>query len=442
MPDTQDPVAKNTVQALWKITKVVLDTLDFSEVTQKICDSLLDELGYLNLGYRIIVLSLYDPEKNGLQRISLSQTPEAEAAVSASTIPFHDILIPLSATENICVKAYLDQKPYTSTNWQDILSPPLTPEAARTNQTAAGIKTSMVYPVIVKGKSVGTVILSMVKDYSEVSATEIDLIRGFTEIVGISVQNAKLYSDLEKTKNSLDAANEQLKLLDKVKDEFISVTSHELRAPMTAIKSYTWLVTNDKAGPLEPKAREYLNKVYLSTERLIHLVNEMLDVSRIESGRIQLHPEDFTMEKLAEDVKDEFTAKIAEQNLSLELQFPQELPTVNADREKMHQVLENLVSNAIKFTPPGGKITLTSRVNGNFLETSVIDTGNGIAPEDQQKLFIKFGRLENSLIARTGTGSGLGLFICKQYVELHRGKVWFTSTLGQGSDFTFSLPLS
>lgn len=428
------PIAENTVQALWKITKVVLDTLDFTEVTQKICDSLLEELGYLNLGYRIIVLSLFDPQKNGLQRISLSQTPEAAAATGASTIPFHDIVIPITAINNHCVKAFLDQKPYVTTDWQDILSPPLTPEAARTNQTAAGIKTSMVYPVIVKNKCVGTVIFSMVKDYSQVSGTEFDLIRGFTDIVGLAVQNAKLYTQVQD-------ANIKLEQLDKLKDEFISVTSHELRAPMTAIKSYTWLVLNDKAGSIDPKAKSHLDKVYQSTERLIHLVNEMLDVSRIESGRVQLRPETFSMNQLAAAVLSDFTARAAEQSLILDNQISDSLPPVTADREKIHQVLENLVSNAIKFSPAGGKITLTATIDGSNLQTSVTDTGAGIAPEDQKKLFVKFGRLENTLIARTGTGSGLGLYICKQYIELHHGQIWFTSDLGRGSTFTFSLPL-
>lgn len=442
MPDNPPTSVENTVQALWKITKIVLDTLDFNQVTQKICDSLLEELGYLNLGYRIIVLSLYDPGKGGLQRISLSQTPEAAAAMGASTIPFHDILIPISATSNYCIKAYLDQKPYVTTDWKDILSPPLDQEAARANQSASGIKTSMVYPIVVKGKSVGSVIFSMVKDYSAVTGAEFDLIRGFTEIVGIAVQNAKLYSDLERLTHSLDEANKQLKNLDQLKDEFISVTSHELRAPMTAIKSYTWLVVNDKAGPLEPKAREYLDKVYQSTERLIHLVNEMLDVSRIESGRVQLHPESFDMARLAADVIEEFSARAAEQKLSLEISTSGDLPAITADREKIHQVLENLISNAIKFTPENGHITVSIAQKDNFLETSVIDTGPGISEEDKKKLFVKFGRLENSLIARSGTGSGLGLYICKQYVELHNGKIWFTSQLGQGSIFTFSLPLA
>ena len=435
-------LVENTVQSLWKITKVVLDTLDFNQVTQKICDSLLEELGYLNLGYRIIVLSLFDQDRQGLQRISLSQTPEAAAAIGASTIPFHNILIPVTAVDNFCVKAYLDQKPYITSDWKDILSPPLDPAAARANQNAAGIKTSMVYPVVVKGKSAGIVIFSMVKDYSQVSGAEFDLIRGFTEIVGVAVQNARLYSDLQATTNKLDSANKQLQQLDKLKDEFISVTSHELRAPMTAIKSYTWLVLNDKAGPLEPKAHDHLDKVYQSTERLIHLVNEMLDVSRIESGRVQLRKENFGIKLLGDDVFSDFTARAAEQTLTLQNLIPEDLPQIMADREKIHQVLENLVSNAIKFTPADGKITLTARINENNLETSVTDTGAGIAPEDQQKLFVKFGRLENSLIARAGTGSGLGLYICRQYVGLHGGKIWFTSEIGKGSTFTFSLPLA
>jgi len=437
----QDIMGQNTVQALWKITKVILDTLDFNQVAQKICDSLLNELGYLNLGYRIIVLSLYDESSNSLRRISLSHTQEATAAVEASTIPFHDIAIPLSATDNLCVKAYLSQQPYTTHDWKDLLTPPLEADAARTNQSAAGIKTSMVFPIVVKGRAVGVAIFSLVKEETEVLPSEHELLRGFTDIIGIAVQNARLYSDLESTTHRLDEANRKLEALDKLKDEFISITSHELRTPMTAIKSYVWLVLNGKAGDITTQSRDYLDKVYQSTERLIHLVSEMLDVSRIESGRVQINKIPLDLYALSQEVRQEFQARAAEQQLTLESQITPDFPQVAADKEKIHQVLENLVGNAFKYTPQGGKVTISARTEPGSVVISITDTGTGIKTEDLPRLFAKFGRLENSRIVPEGSSSGLGLFICKQYVELHGGKIGVTSQLGQGSVFSFSLPL-
>jgi signal transduction histidine kinase len=209
---------------------------------------------------------------------------------------------------------------------------------------------------------------------------------------------------------------------------------------MTAIKSYTWMVLNGKAGTIEPKATQYLNRVYNSTERLIHLVNEMLDVSRIESGRVKLNKLSVDMEKLLTDVQSEFQARAIEAKIHVEVHRDGDIVVVQADTEKIHQVLENLVGNSFKFTPAGGTITMgVKRVDG-FLEIRVTDTGRGIAPDDIPKLFQKFGRLENSLIAMPGNSTGLGLYICKQYVELHGGKIWVQSEPEKGSTFTFTLP--
>jgi signal transduction histidine kinase len=201
------------------------------------------------------------------------------------------------------------------------------------------------------------------------------------------------------------------------------------------------MVLNNKAGSIETKAKEYLDRVLVSTERLIHLVNELLDVSRIESGRIQLKSDQFNLRDLFTDIQNEFLAKQSELQLSLVVEVPSDISAITADREKIHQVLENLIGNAFKFTPTNGKVTLSAKEVPSYVEISITDTGPGISPEDLPKLFQKFGRLENSLIATNGPSTGLGLFICKQYVELHKGKIWVTSKLGLGTTFTFTLPL-
>lgn len=433
--------SEKTIESLWKITKVVLDTLEFDDVTQKICDSLLSELGYLNLGYRIIVLSLLNAEKTGLQRISLSQTPQAQAAVTVSPIPFKSIVIPIDAEENICTKAFKEQKPFETTDWKDILCPPLAPDEARNNQKAADIQSSLVYPVVVKGKSVGVLIFSLIKSTNEVSQAEKDLLSGFADIVGIAVQNAKLYSNLEQTTNNLNDANSRLIALDKIKDEFVYLASHELRTPLTAIKSYAWMVLNGKSEAIGPTTKKYLDVVYSSTERLIHLVNEMLDLSRIESGKVQLNLESVDLDDLILVVKSEFSARSTEKHLTLKSET---IPlTIKADKDKIMQIFENLVGNSFKFTPPGGKITIHTVAKDKFAEISIVDNGKGIAEEDVPKLFAKFGRLDNNSMTTTPeSGTGLGLYITKQFVELHGGQVTVNSKVGEGTTFTFTIPLA
>jgi signal transduction histidine kinase len=297
------------------------------------------------------------------------------------------------------------------------------------------------YPLFLGQKALGVLNLGLAKKVDDLSRGERETLDELIGAVAIAINRAQLIEDIKNTNNKLTNANQQLELLDKLKDEFVSVASHELRTPMTAIKSYSWMVLNGKAGHIEPKATEYLNRVYISTERLIHLVNEMLDVSRIESGRVTLNKAPLDIGKLLLDVQNELQAKAAESQIKLTVTKEDNIPVVQADTEKIHQVLENLVGNSLKFTPANGNITMGVREKDGFLEIHVTDTGQGIRAEEIPQLFKKFGRLENSLVAMPGNSTGLGLYISKQYVELHGGKIWVQSEPEKGSTFTFTLPI-
>lgn len=434
------PHSKNTIDALWKIEKIILDTLDFNKVAHKIVDSILVELGYLNLGYRIIVLILFDEKEQVLKRISISETDEAKKLLQKTNIPFPKMNIPISASANLCVKTFKEQIPYSTTYWPEILSPPFSKEEAEKYQELVQIKASKIYPIISKGSCLGILIFSLVKKLDQVTADEEDLIRSFTDVVGLAVQNAKLYTSLEDTSKKLQLANEQLKEMDKLKDEFISITSHELRTPMTAIKSYVWMVLNRHADTLTPKTREYLDRVFKSSERLINLVNDMLNVSRIESGRVILKAEEFDLVELARDIENEVQARLSERQQTLEVVSDSDKLTVYADREKVQQVFENLVGNSMKFTPEKGRLEIKISGDGETGVAAVSDNGEGISAQDTDKLFKKFSRLDNSATSGVG-GTGLGLFITKQFVELSGGKIWVESKVGEGTTFYFSLPV-
>ncbi len=255
--------------------------------------------------------------------------------------------------------------------------------------------------------------------------------------------NITLQKEIEKATSDLRSANEKLKELDRLKDEFVSIASHELRTPMTAIKSYLWMALAGKAGTLNEKMQAYLERAYISTDRLIDLVNNMLNVSRIESGRIELNRKAMSMVELANDVLEEVRAKAMEKGLRISIQLVKDLPLVLADWNKVREVLTNLVGNSLKFTKPGGKIIISFKVNDGFVETTVADTGIGIADEDKAKIFQKFGLGAHSyMVSHVGGGTGLGLYISKSLVELHGGKMWFESEVGKGSKFTFSLPVA
>lgn len=259
--------------------------------------------------------------------------------------------------------------------------------------------------------------------------------------------NAKyllLNKNFNEITNKLEEANKKLKEVDHLKDDFVSITSHELRTPMTAIRSYAWMVLNKSDIPLSEKVKKYLIRILLSAERLINLINDMLNISRIEGGKIEINPESLDIIKLVQDIADEaYYSKGVEKNIWISV-LEQALPQVLADPEKLREVMLNIVGNAVKFTPEGGNITISFFTDGKFVETSVKDTGPGIAKDDIGRLFKKFGRLDNTYTAlATSGGTGLGLYISKSLIELMHGAIWATSEgLGKGTTFIISLPVA
>ena len=229
--------------------------------------------------------------------------------------------------------------------------------------------------------------------------------------------------------------------VDRMKTEFVSLVSHELRTPLTSIKGFTDLILDGDVGDINDDQREYLGIVKLNADSLVALINDLLDISRIESGRIQLNKESVQVKEIIEGVVASFASQIQQKGQTLSVQFESDLPRVFADRERLNRVITNLVSNAYKYTPAGGAIRLRAAHDERSLCVSVSDTGIGISPEDQKKLFTKFYRVD-SLLTREIGGTGLGLAIVKSIVELHEGAVSVESELGKGSTFSFTLPLS
>jgi len=249
---------------------------------------------------------------------------------------------------------------------------------------------------------------------------------------------------LDTISKQLEKANIELRALDQLKNDFVSIASHELRSPMTAIRSYAWMALHKSDVPLSDKMSRYLIRVLISTERLINLVNDLLNISRIESGKIEVNPEPIDLIALVKDIIDEvYYSKSTEKNFQFVV-LEKPIPKIFADPEKLRQVMLNLVGNSLKFTPIGGKIVFDFSTDGKTMEVSVKDTGIGISKDDLPKLFNKFSRLDNSYAAvSTSGGTGLGLYISKNLIELMHGKIWAASEgKGMGATFSFSLPVA
>ena len=247
----------------------------------------------------------------------------------------------------------------------------------------------------------------------------------------------------------LEKANQELRRIDEIKSEFISVASHELRSPLAAIKNAILLILKGKTGEVNETQAKFLSMAERNITRLTNILNDLLNLSRIESGRIQFNFQNIELKETVEFIASSLRAQADAKKIPLEIEAPEQLPSVYGDREKIEQILTNLIGNAIKFTLDGGRILITLKPfprseeagHGDMLSVSVKDTGIGIPKEFQDVIFEKFYQVEGSLHRSVG-GTGLGLAITKRLVEAHQGKIWVESEAGKGSTFTFTLPIS
>jgi signal transduction histidine kinase len=224
------------------------------------------------------------------------------------------------------------------------------------------------------------------------------------------------------------------------KDDFITITSHELRTPMTIIKSYLWLLEEEKAGKLNDKQKDYIDKAINSTERMLSLINDMLSVSKLEQGKIDFKFEILEIDKFISETLPEFEIKVKENGNKLIFEHLPDTKLVLADKKRLKEILYNLIGNSIKFTK-NGVIKVKTMANDKFIKISVSDTGKGIPKDDMEKLFKKFGKLENSYETMAeSSGTGLGLYITKQLIEGMGGKITAKSDgENKGAEFIFFL---
>ncbi len=281
---------------------------------------------------------------------------------------------------------------------------------------------------------------------------DLDVLMTITSHVAVAIDNARTYQDIENLAQSLDqrvkdrtldleTANERLLELDKLKSAFVSIVSHELRTPMTSIKGLVENMMDGLTGDLNDRQEFYLGRVKHNIERLTRMINDLLDLSRIEAGRMDLQPTALNLGSLAREVVELMLPQAQTQSLSLTAHIVDPVPLIQGDRDKLIQVLTNLVNNAIKFTDSPGtiRVEVCYREPEEMVEVCVADEGCGIPVEEQQTIFQRFYRGQSSEIKNRG--AGLGLAITKSLIELHGGKIWVDSTPGEGSRFYVQLPL-
>src|SRR5262249_35520092 len=305
------------------------------------------------------------------------------------------------------------------------LSPHYLIKAIRTSQF-------LVIPMIARGVTVGIFACDNKLTRRPISRKTVELLQTFASHAAVAIQNARLFREIEQKSRELEVASEH-------KSEFLANMSHELRTPLNAIIGFSEVLTDRMFGELNEKQEEYLKDIYASGTHLLSLINDILDLSKIEAGRMELELTEFDLPTAIDNALTLIRERAGRRSIALHTDIDGRLGQVQADERKVRQVVLNLLSNAIKFTPEGGRIEVGAVPKDGLVEVSVSDTGIGIAPEDQEEVFEEFRQVGTA--AKKIEGTGLGLTLCRKFVELHGGRIWVKSQEGMGSTFTFTIPV-
>jgi len=305
------------------------------------------------------------------------------------------------------------------------------PAGAREGCRVAGMRSIVFAPMLFEGRGIGAIWVGR-RYASQFSEKQIALLKIFADQAVIAIQNSRLFREIHDKSRQLEIANRH-------KSEFLANMSHELRTPLNAIIGFSEVLLERMFGELNPKQAEYLDDILSSGNYLLSLINDVLDLSKVEAGQVELEVQPFSVREALERGVVMVRERATEDGVEVALQADPDVDVVEGDERRIKQVIFNLLSNAVKFTPPGGAVDVSAaRVNGE-VRISVTDTGPGIALEDHDRIFEEFQQTGAALEQREGTG--LGLALSKRFVELHGGRIWLESEPGNGSTFVFTLPV-
>jgi signal transduction histidine kinase len=401
------------LEALGEISRAISSTLDVRAVLNSILAhacQLADSGGG--------AIYVYDPPRRQFDlEAGYRMGEELIAAVRAHPIRMGDALIGQCAERREAVQI------------DDLTKAPPHPLFALHLQ--AGVRALLAVPLVHQQEMIGALVVRR-KRVGAFAEHTVSLLQSFAAQSAVAIQNARLFRELEHKGRELEAASRH-------KSEFLANMSHELRTPLNAVLGYAELIQDGIYGEVPVKMKEVLERIQQNGRHLLGLINDVLDLSKIEAGQLTLSPTDYSMRELVLDVVSATEALAAEKQLALDVDAPADLPRGRGDERRLTQVLMNLVSNAIKFTE-AGSVRIRAQVEDGSFVVAVTDTGVGIAPADQARIFEEFQQVDSSSTRRKG-GTGLGLAIARRIVELHGGRIWVDSTPGQGSTFAFTLPL-
>ena len=311
------------------------------------------------------------------------------------------------------------------------------------------VSSFIICPILAQEGDQGFIFVGTQNIETYITEGEQELITILANQIGQTLDNARLFEKtwrsqqeleikVEERTRQLTQALEEVGKISKRKSDFISSVSHELRTPLTSIKGYAAILLAGKLGSVPDEIRNRLEKINRHSDELVHMVNDLLDISRIESGKVNMNMESLELKYIADKVADLLSEQLKTKNITFSTNIPEDCEKILADRSQIERVFINLVGNALKFTPEKGEISINAHRSGRIIQIDVTDTGFGIPEDAQEKIFEEFFRVENT-INQEVKGTGLGLTLVKHIIEAHQGRIWVKSKLSEGSTFSFIL---
>lgn len=432
----------NGLDALQKTSRLISTTLDENEIFKRLDQSLI-----VDLGFEKNLICIYDKNQALQCRLNVGFSPEDVQFVAASL-----------EKEKGIAQALKEGRAFTSaaSSSHSHRSPggeePAGKQAKESIIRIFDVQHFVLTPILTQDNISGILFVGNRSNTSAITEGDEELVSVLANQIGQALENARLFeqaygasqaleSKVQERTKQLASALEEVKLINKTKSEFISAVSHELRTPLTSIKGYASLLITGKLGAVPEAVKERLEKINAHSDNLVKMVNNLLDIARIESGRGEMKMEKCDITAIIETARDLLTPQMREKNLQWKAGIAADVPALTLDKHQAERVFINLISNAIKFTPEKGTITVRVRHDPHAATIEVSDTGIGVSKEDLNKLFDEFYRVDNA-INQNVKGTGLGLSLVKKIIEAHQGRIWVTSELNRGTTFHFTLPFN
>jgi len=429
---TQEELDKKVtgLYALQRLSRAISTTLEENQIFKMIEATALEDLGF----EKACSFLWHNKEKKFVYHINIGYLKDEIETIQSLVDSERDTYLDLIKNENTLSSLSLKGNPVLKDKMMEIYQ----------------VNSFVISPILPKEGEKGFLFVGTENVDASIDEGDEELITILANQLGQALENARLFEKtwhahqeleqkVEERTRELTLALDEIQKISKRKSDFISAVSHELRTPLTSIKGYASILLAGKLGDIPLEVRERLDRINRHSDELVHLVNDLLDISRIESGKLTMKQEAQDLRHIVERVFDLLSGQLKEKQLNFSFTFPDDANSVFADRSQIERVFINLIGNAIKFTPVQGKIIIRSQRIDQEIQVDIADTGCGIAEKDREAIFEEFYRVDNA-INETTKGTGLGLTLVKRIIEAHNGKIWIRSKEDSGSTFSFTLP--